>query len=78
MKIGNATDFAVMGMQNALQNTQKTAAKLASADGMNNQNPANVASAMVNLQQSETQAKASAEVIRTQDKMVGSLFDEKA
>jgi len=78
MKIGNATDFAVMGLQNALQSTRDTAAKIASKDSFSSENPADLAGALVDLSRSETQAKAASEVIKTQDAMIGSLFDEKA
>lgn len=78
MKIDSATDFAVMGMQRALQGTREAASQIASKGQMTNENPADLAKAMVDLRSNETQAKASAEIIKTQDAMIGSLFDDKA
>ncbi len=77
MKIDSVTDFAVMGLRNAMNSTRETAQEIASSNGMNS-GAADVAGSMVSLMQSETQAKASSEVIKTQDAMIGSLFDDKA
>lgn len=77
MKIGGAFNQAVLGVQRGLQGAQENAAKIASATQQGG-DPTNLVKPLVGLMANERQVQASAAVIKTVDKMLGALFDEKA
>lgn len=70
-------DSALVGMQRGLTGAGRAVAKIASAKQFNNDNPTDMAKAMVELQQAKVQVQASARAVRTADEMLGTLLDEK-
>ena len=78
MKIDGALNQAMLGVQRGLAGAQENAAKIASAGNAGGANPADLIEPMVGLKANELQVQASAQVIKTMDELLGSLFDEKA
>ena len=78
MKIGGAFNQAMLGIQRGLTSAREHAAQIASADQFNNDSPSGLVEPMLGLRQDEIQVKASTEVLKAVDDMLGSLFDEKA
>ena len=75
MKISSALGNALHGMQKGLTGMDKNAAKIASAEAFNSQNPADVAQPLVDMQNNRLQIEASAKVVKTVDATIGSLID---
>ncbi|MHB8472476.1 MAG: hydrolase [Gammaproteobacteria bacterium] len=70
-------DNALLGIQRGLTGAGRAVAKIASAAQFNNDNPADLSKAMVELKQAKVQVQASARVMRTADEILGTLLDEK-
>jgi len=68
----------VLGIQRGLRGLRTSAAEIASADGMKAQGPAEVARPLVDMIAHRTQVEASAEVVKTADDLLGTLFDDQA
>ena len=66
------------GIQKGLRDAQEKASKIASSEAMTSQGPAAMTEAIVGLKEAELQVKASAEVVKTTDEMLGTLLDELA
>jgi hypothetical protein len=75
MQITSALGNALHGIQNGLTGMAKNAAKIASADTFNSQNPAGVAQPLVDMQGNRQQVEVSAKVMNTVDSTIGSLLD---
>jgi hypothetical protein len=71
-------DTALVGIQRGLTGAGRAVAKIASAGQFNNDNPADLAKAVVQLQESKIQVQASVRAMRTADEMMGTLLDERA
>ncbi len=71
-------DNALVGIQRGLTEAGRAVAKIASAGQFNNDNPTDLAKAVVQLQESKLQVQASARALRTADEMMGTLLDERA
>lgn len=78
MKIGGFYDQALLGIQRGLQGARHHASRIASADAFAAEDPVDFADSLVGLKQDELQVKASAEVYRAMDAMIGVLLDEHA
>lgn len=76
MKIA-ALDTAQMGIQHGLEGAGRAVAKIASAKQFNNDNPTDLAKAVVELKDAKTQVQASARVMRTADEILGTMLDVK-
>jgi len=76
MKIA-ALDNAQMGIQHGLENAGRAVAKIASAKQFNNDNPTDLAKAVVELKDAKTQVQASVRVMRTADEILGTMLDVK-
>lgn len=75
MQIGSALNNALHGIQKGLTGMDKNAAKIASADAFNAQNPASAARPLVDMQSDRLQVEVSAKVMKTVDETLGSLID---
>jgi len=78
MKIDGALTHAISGIQRGLNNAQHHAARIASADQFNADNPSSLVEPLLGLQQDSLQVQASTQVLKAMDEMIGSLFDDKA
>lgn len=78
MKIGGFYDQALLGIQRGLQGARQHAAGIASADAFKSDDPVDMAESLIGLRQDELQVKASAQVYRAMDAMIGVLLDEEA
>ncbi|WJW75421.1 hypothetical protein QVG61_13170 [Thiohalobacter sp. IOR34] len=78
MKIGSATDFALLGIQRGLAGARDNAAQIASAEQAGSDKPEGVVEPLIGLQQNSRQVAASAKVIQSVNDMLGSLFDDRA
>jgi len=78
MKIDGALSQAITGIQRGLNSAREHASQIASADSFNSGNPADLIEPMVGLKLDSQLVRASAEVLKAADKMIGSLFDEEA
>jgi len=74
MKIEGALSQAITGIQRGLSSARDNAEKIANFDSGN---PADLVEPMVGLKFDALQVKASAEVLKAVDEMIGSLFDKK-
>jgi len=68
----------MLGIRRGLEGLRNTADDIASAGQMDAQNPAGTARSLVDLIGHRTQVQASAEVIKTANDLLGTLFDDKA
>ena len=66
---------ALYGIQKGLADMKGNAAKLAGAEAFKRDNPADLAQALVELQNNRLQIEASAKALKTTDDTVGSLID---
>mgnify|MGYP005853268513 CR=1 FL=1 len=79
MKVdNNAMQLGLLGLNRSLDGVRETAGRIASTEQMNADSPAGLAGALVDLKTYELQGQASAQVIKTVEEMIGSLFDDKA
>lgn len=78
MKIDAPLQLGVLGLKRSFDGVRDSAGKIASSEQMKSEDPAGIAEPLVNLKTYELQGRASAEVIKTVDQMIGSLFDDKA
>lgn len=76
MSVIGSFSSAVAGIQKGMADAQRSASKIASADTFAAEDPSSFVGAFVELKQAELQVKASAEVVKATDKMLGSLFDD--
>jgi len=74
----SALNSGITGIQRGLNSAASNAAKIASADSFNSNNPANLAAPMVGLITDRLQIEASAKVVSAVDEMLGTLIDIKA
>jgi len=75
MQISSALSSALYGIQKGLTGMDKNAAKIASADAFNAQNPTAVAQPLVDMQSDRLQVEVSAKVMKTVDETIGTLLD---
>jgi hypothetical protein len=75
MHITSALGNALYGIQKGLTGMDSNAAKIASADAFNSQNPADIAQPLVDMQSNRLQVEVSAKVMKTMDETIGSLID---
>ena len=78
MKVDSVLSSAITGIQRGMNSAREHAAEIASADQFNNDSPSSLVEPMVGLRMDEIQVKASSQVLKAYDAMIGSLFDEKA
>lgn len=78
MKIDSVLSSAMTGIQRGMNSARTHAAEIASAGQFESDSPTNLAESMVGLRMDEIQVKASTQVLKAYDSMIGSLFDEKA
>lgn len=78
MRIDNAFNSGVLGIQRGLGQTQKSANEIATATVNRDSTVTDVTRALVDLRQSEHQVAASAEVVRSANELIGSLIDTEA
>jgi hypothetical protein len=71
----SALGNALYGIQKGLSGIDKNAAKIASADAFNSQNPVDFAQPLVELQSNRLQIEVSAKVMTAIDETIGSLLD---
>ena len=76
MKIESTLQNGVTGIQRGLDDARQAAHEIATA--VDSENPTEVVQPLVDLKEAELQVKTNAEVIRTEDEMVGTLLDEMA
>ena len=75
MLIGSALGNALHGIQKGLTGMDKNAAKIASAEAFNSQDPAVVAQPLVDMQNNRLQVEVSAKIMKTVDATIGGLID---
>ena len=75
MQITSALGNALYGIKKGLTDLDRNAAKVASADTFNSQNPTDIAQPLVDIQNNRLQVEASAKVMKTVDETIGSLID---
>ncbi len=75
MQISSALGNALYGIQKGLTGMDKNAAKIASAESFNSQNPADIAQPLVDMQNNRLQVEVSAKIMKTVDTTIGSLID---
>ena len=73
-----AMNTGIIGIQKGLADAKRHADTLASANGLISQDPSSMTEAIVGLKEAETQVKASAEVVKATDGLIGTLIDELA
>ena len=78
MLIGSALGNALHGIQKGLTGMDRNAAKIASAEAFNSQDPAVVAQPLVDMQNNRLQVEVSAKIMKTVDATIGSLIDVSA
>lgn len=71
-------DSGLTGIRNGLDGLQKTASQIASKEAMQGENPQSLAELMVDLKVNQNQVSASAQVVKANDEMLGTLLDIKA
>ena len=76
MKI-EALDTAQMGIQRGLEGAGRAVSQIAKTGQFNNDNPTDLAKAVVQLQESKIQVQASARALRTADEILGTMLDVK-
>lgn len=75
MRIESAFNNGLLGIQRGLSQTQRSANDIADATVRKDTTVGDVARAVVDLRQAEQQTRASVEVVRTADDLIGSLID---
>ena len=75
MQITSALGNALYGIQKGLTGMDRNAAKIASAEAFNSQDPAVVAQPLVDMQNNRLQVEVSAKIMKTVDATIGSLID---
>ena len=75
MQISSALGTALHGIQKGLTGMDRNAAKIASAEAFNSQDPAVVAQPLVDMQNNRLQVEVSAKIMKTVDATIGSLID---
>lgn len=78
MKIDNAMQLGLLGLNRSLDGMREAAGRIAGTEQMQSDSPTGLAGALVELKTYELQGQASAKVVRAVDEMIGSLFDDKA
>lgn len=79
MKIEPALHSGISGIEKGLNDARQAAHEIATiGTTTENENPTEVVHPLLDLKQAELQVAASANVIKTQDEMIGSLLDEMA
>lgn len=68
----------MMGIQKGIKEAQTHASNIASTDTATATDPTNMVESFVGLKEAELQVKASAEVVKASDEMMGTLLDEMA
>lgn len=76
MKISSLFGNAVLGIRRGMEGLDRNAAELASAKQM--QGEASPVQPLIDSKLNRLQVEASAQAVRTIDRAIGSLFDEKA
>ena len=71
-------DSSLAGIRSGLSGLQKAASEIASTETMTQGNPKDLAKSLVDLKVYELQVKASAQVVKAADEMLGTLLDIKA
>ena len=71
----SALYLALHGVQKGLRDLGHDAARIASTSSFNNSDPAGLAQPLVDAMQHALQIEASAKVITTVDRVIGSLLD---
>lgn len=74
MKIESTLQSGVSGIQKGLDDARQAAHEIATA--VDNENPTEVVQPLVDLKEAELQVKTNAEVISTENEMVGTLLDD--
>lgn len=77
MKIDSIFSQAMTGIQRGLGSASRHAAEIASAGQLEGDGAASLVEPLVGLKQDELQVRASTEVLKAYDAMIGSLFDDK-
>lgn len=75
MSMTSVLGNALCGIQKGLSGIDKNAAKIASADAFNSQNPVDFTKPLVELQSNRLQIEVSAKVMTAVDETIGSLLD---
>jgi hypothetical protein len=75
MQISSALGNALHGIQKGLTGMDRNAAKIASVEAFNSQNPTDIAQSLVDMQNNRLQIEASAKALKTVDATIGSLID---
>ena len=74
----SALNSALTGIQRGLEGARKNASDIAKAGTSDNPTVEDFIKPLVDLKVNSLQVRASAKVLETVDKTIGSLFDEKA
>jgi len=77
MKIDSVFSQAMLGIQRGLHSARAHAAEIASAGQLDGDSSVNLVEPLAGLKMDKLQVQASAEVLKSYDAMLGSLFDEK-
>lgn len=72
---GSSLQTGLQGVQNGIRKVEQAADEIASSGTTESLDPADLATSLVDLKQGELQVKASAEVIETEDEVLGTLLD---
>ena len=73
-----AMNTGITGIQKGIRDAQTHASKIASSETFTTEDPASLTESFVGLKEAELQVKASAEVVKTTDEMLGTLLDDYA
>lgn len=75
---GTTLQTGVQGVQNGLRKASEAAQEIANNGTTEPLDPASLAESIVELREAEAQVQASAEVIETEDRLLGVLLDTQA
>ncbi|HEY4732362.1 MAG TPA: hypothetical protein VIH66_03870 [Gammaproteobacteria bacterium] len=75
MSLINTLNNGVLGIQRGLADAQRSASTIASANSMTTDHAVDFAEPFVDLMLARTQVKASAQVVKTTDEMLGTIID---
>ena len=78
MNVSSSFSSALTWVQNGLENLQKNASHITNAGYANGTDLHTFTESIVDIKVSELQVKASIEVVKTYDKVLGTLLDVKA
>ncbi|MGD8483548.1 MAG: hypothetical protein PVJ63_09725 [Thioalkalispiraceae bacterium] len=79
MKIEPALQSGIAGIQKGLDDARQASHEIATLNSSaENENPTEVVHPLMELKQAEVQVAASAEAVKTQDEIIGTLLDELA